>query len=86
MNVALTRARASLFVLGHCPTLERSDGTWKDIISDARVRTCLIEVSNRTTCTTSTVTPLGGCGLLRGSKDGGCGPLHSSKGKDKGRS
>ena len=45
MNVALTRARASLFVLGHCPTLERSDRTWKDIISDARERACLIEVS-----------------------------------------
>jgi senataxin len=45
MNVALTRARASLFILGHCPTLERSDKTWKDIISDARERGCLIEVS-----------------------------------------
>lgn len=44
MNVALTRARASLFVLGHCPTLERSDKTWKDIITDARDRGCLIEV------------------------------------------
>ena len=46
MNVALTRARASLFVLGHCPTLERSDSTWKEIISDARERTCLIEVGD----------------------------------------
>ena len=45
MNVALTRARASLFILGHCPTLERSDKTWKDIITDARERGCLIEVS-----------------------------------------
>jgi senataxin len=45
MNVALTRARASLFVLGHCPTLERSDTTWKDIIADARERGCLVEVS-----------------------------------------
>ena len=44
MNVALTRARASLFVLGHCPTLERSDKTWKDIISDARERGYLVEV------------------------------------------
>ncbi|KAH9042137.1 SEN1 N terminal-domain-containing protein [Lactarius pseudohatsudake] len=43
MNVALTRARASLFVLGHCPTLERSDSTWKDIISDARARGFLVE-------------------------------------------
>ena len=45
MNVALTRARASLFILGHCPTLERSDKTWKDIITDARERGCLVEVS-----------------------------------------
>ncbi|KAI0304428.1 SEN1 N terminal-domain-containing protein [Multifurca ochricompacta] len=45
MNVALTRARASLFVLGHCPTLERSDKTWQGIITDARERACLIEVS-----------------------------------------
>lgn len=45
MNVALTRARASLFVLGHCPTLERSDKTWKDIITDARERGCLVDVS-----------------------------------------
>ncbi|KAI0061699.1 hypothetical protein BV25DRAFT_1948064, partial [Artomyces pyxidatus] len=44
MNVALTRARASLFVLGHCPTLERSDETWKQIISDARTRSYLIDV------------------------------------------
>ncbi|KAI9443210.1 SEN1 N terminal-domain-containing protein [Lactarius indigo] len=43
MNVALTRARASLFVLGHCPTLERSDNTWKDIILDARARGFLVE-------------------------------------------
>lgn len=51
MNVALTRARASLFVLGHCPTLERSDKTWKDIITDARERGCLVEVSaSKTHC------------------------------------
>ncbi|KAI0269828.1 SEN1 N terminal-domain-containing protein [Gloeopeniophorella convolvens] len=43
MNVALTRARASLFVLGHCPTLERSDKTWRDIVSDARERGCLVD-------------------------------------------
>jgi senataxin len=50
MNVALTRARASLFVLGHCPTLERSDRTWKDIICDARERGFLIEVSTTIGC------------------------------------
>ena len=40
MNVALTRARASLFVRGI--VLERSDMTRKDIMSDARERACLL--------------------------------------------
>ncbi|KAF8908974.1 AAA domain-containing protein [Gymnopilus junonius] len=38
MNVALTRAKSSLFILGHAPTLERSDGTWAQIVQDARSR------------------------------------------------
>ena len=75
MNVALTRARASLFVLGHCPTLERSDNTWKDIISDARARACLTEVGNRTTRRpTNVVTPVGGCRALHGPNDKDKGP------------
>ncbi|THH12551.1 hypothetical protein EW146_g7587 [Bondarzewia mesenterica] len=45
MNVALTRARASLFVLGHSPTLERSDEMWKKIVVDARSRSCLTDVN-----------------------------------------
>lgn len=45
MNVALTRAKASLFVLGHAPTLERSDETWRDIVHDARSRGSLVDVS-----------------------------------------
>lgn len=45
MNVALTRAKSSLFILGHAPTLERSDATWKDIVLDARTRSALFEVS-----------------------------------------
>jgi len=44
MNVALTRAKSSLFVLGHAPTLERSDDTWRGIISDAKSRNCLLDV------------------------------------------
>ncbi|OSX59822.1 hypothetical protein POSPLADRAFT_1048291 [Postia placenta MAD-698-R-SB12] len=44
MNVALTRAKSSLFVLGHAPTLERSDDTWRTIVSDARTRSCLFDV------------------------------------------
>ena len=44
MNVALTRAKSSLFILGNAPTLERSDVTWKDIILDARSRSALFDV------------------------------------------
>ncbi|KAK4689196.1 senataxin, partial [Tremellales sp. Uapishka_1] len=38
MNVALTRAKSSLFVIGNGPTLERSDERWKTIVGDARDR------------------------------------------------
>ncbi|KZT19477.1 hypothetical protein NEOLEDRAFT_1151950 [Neolentinus lepideus HHB14362 ss-1] len=44
MNVALTRAKSSLFVLGHAPTLERSDANWRAIIEDAKSRSRLAEV------------------------------------------
>ncbi|KAI0354940.1 hypothetical protein OH77DRAFT_1542922 [Trametes cingulata] len=44
MNVALTRAKASLFVLGHAPTLERSDEIWRKIVENARSRSCLVDV------------------------------------------
>ncbi|KAI0335924.1 hypothetical protein GY45DRAFT_1316694 [Cubamyces sp. BRFM 1775] len=44
MNVALTRAKASLFVLGHAPTLERSDEIWRKIVDNARTRSCLVDV------------------------------------------
>ncbi|KAI0320191.1 AAA domain-containing protein [Amylostereum chailletii] len=45
MNVALTRAKSSLFILGHAPTLERSDENWKTIVSDARSRACLVDTT-----------------------------------------
>lgn len=45
MNVALTRAKSSLFVIGNAPTLERSDEKWKIIVGDARDRGFLIDVS-----------------------------------------
>lgn len=45
MNVALTRARSSLFILGHAPTLERSDDTWKGIVNNAKTRAHLFDVS-----------------------------------------
>ncbi|EGN98396.1 hypothetical protein SERLA73DRAFT_109860 [Serpula lacrymans var. lacrymans S7.3] len=38
MNVAITRARSSLFILGNAPTLERSDENWRSIVNDARSR------------------------------------------------
>ncbi|CAL1713074.1 unnamed protein product [Somion occarium] len=47
MNVALTRARSSLFILGHAATLERSDEYWRSIVADARERSCLYEAHNQ---------------------------------------
>ncbi|KAG8739356.1 DEAD-box type RNA helicase [Ceratobasidium sp. 414] len=43
MNVAITRSRSSLFVLGHAATLERCNGTWKTIVEDARTRGHLVK-------------------------------------------
>ncbi|KDQ62427.1 hypothetical protein JAAARDRAFT_121642 [Jaapia argillacea MUCL 33604] len=57
MNVALTRAKSSLFVLGHIPTLERSDTTWKAIVEDARARDFLTEVPYFATPITKTGRP-----------------------------
>lgn len=45
MNVALTRAKSSLFVIGNGPTLERTDKSWQIIISDARERGFYTDVS-----------------------------------------
>lgn len=45
MNVALTRAKSSVFIVGHAPTLERSDKFWAQIIVDARERSCLIQAN-----------------------------------------
>ena len=45
MNVALTRARCSLLILGHAATLERSDNLWAKIVTDARERSSLTNVS-----------------------------------------
>lgn len=44
MNVALTRAKSSVFILGNAATLERSDENWKAIVQDARQRSCFVDV------------------------------------------
>ncbi|KAG9005433.1 DEAD-box type RNA helicase [Tulasnella sp. JGI-2019a] len=51
MNVAITRARSSLYILGHAATLERSDHVWKQIVQDARDRSCLADNVSPTTFT-----------------------------------
>ncbi|OCH91849.1 hypothetical protein OBBRIDRAFT_886653 [Obba rivulosa] len=58
MNVALTRAKSSLFVLGHASTLERSDEVWRSIVLDARTRSCLSDVDTvYFTASTTTTKP-----------------------------
>ncbi|KIJ64432.1 hypothetical protein HYDPIDRAFT_187805 [Hydnomerulius pinastri MD-312] len=44
MNVALTRAKSSLFILGNAPTLERSNQDWREIVNNAKSRTLLTDV------------------------------------------
>ncbi|KAK8861338.1 hypothetical protein IAR55_002157 [Kwoniella newhampshirensis] len=48
MNVALTRAKSSLFVFGNGPTLERSDERWKIIVGDARERGFFVNYTSTT--------------------------------------
>ncbi|KAF5360948.1 hypothetical protein D9756_004803 [Leucocoprinus leucothites] len=46
MNVALTRAKSSLFILGNSATLERSDGNWGAIVNDAKQRSRLVDIDH----------------------------------------
>lgn len=68
MNVALTRAKSSVFILGNVATLERSDQNWKTIVQDARDRSFLVDVSPRLCCYTviysGSLLFLGRCFLL----------------------
>ncbi|GJT76661.1 UvrD-like helicase, ATP-binding domain, P-loop containing nucleoside triphosphate hydrolase [Tanacetum coccineum] len=43
-NVALTRARHCLWILGNERTLTNSESIWKDLVSDARNRHCFFDV------------------------------------------
>lgn len=44
MNVAITRAKSSLFILGNAATLERSNETWREIVADSKARNIFAEV------------------------------------------
>ncbi|KAJ3910558.1 SEN1 N terminal-domain-containing protein [Lentinula edodes] len=44
MNVAITRAKSSLFILGNAATLERSNETWRGIVADSKARNLFAEV------------------------------------------
>ena len=45
MNVALTRAKSSLFVIGNGATLEKHDERWRTIVVDAKERGFYVNVS-----------------------------------------
>ncbi|KAG8898400.1 DEAD-box type RNA helicase, partial [Tulasnella sp. 403] len=55
MNVALTRSKSSLYVLGHAATLERSDSNWQKIVQDARERRLLKDGVTPSTFTASSL-------------------------------
>ncbi|XP_069131979.1 microtubule-associated protein futsch-like [Argopecten irradians] len=48
MNVALTRARSAMYVVGNLSSLERPGGEWHDLIDDARKRNVIMECSSHT--------------------------------------
>lgn len=43
VNVALTRAKSSLFVFGNAPTLARLDPNWREIVNNAQERGSLLD-------------------------------------------
>ncbi|XP_021762238.1 uncharacterized protein LOC110727009 [Chenopodium quinoa] len=42
-NVALTRARYCLWIVGNCTTLTRSGSVWKKVVTDAKTRGCFYD-------------------------------------------
>ncbi|KAE8790127.1 putative ATP-dependent helicase [Hordeum vulgare] len=48
-NVALTRARHCLWIVGNATTLYGSGTVWKNLVDDARSRKCIINASNDAT-------------------------------------
>ncbi|CAD6259771.1 unnamed protein product [Miscanthus lutarioriparius] len=47
-NVALTRARHCLWILGNANTLHKSGTVWTDLVVDAQRRNCIINATNDT--------------------------------------
>lgn len=47
MNVALTRAKFSLIIVGHAKTLRKWSPVWDALIEDARQRGCFQDLSNK---------------------------------------
>ncbi|XP_065006947.1 uncharacterized protein LOC135637969 [Musa acuminata AAA Group] len=45
-NVALTRARHCLWIVGNAKTLERSDTIWKCLVLDAKARKCYFDAND----------------------------------------
>ncbi|KAJ8506154.1 hypothetical protein OPV22_007040 [Ensete ventricosum] len=52
-NVALTRARHCLWIVGNAKTLERSDTIWKYLVLDAKARKCYFNANDDATLSKS---------------------------------
>jgi superfamily I DNA and/or RNA helicase len=46
MNVAITRAKRGLIVLGHSKTLESGDAHWKALVEHFRAAGCITSLHN----------------------------------------
>ncbi|KAE9466291.1 hypothetical protein C3L33_01802, partial [Rhododendron williamsianum] len=45
-NVALTRARHCLWILGNCATLINSGSVWRELVIDAKARSCFYDAND----------------------------------------